>query len=86
MISRKNKTFGLEKKAIIISEPFVYKWILLSGLINVGGSIVSIKRSQVIHFSKYFFSLKIVFVLAYSVDPGECSISSGSSLFAKVHI
>ena len=34
-----------------------------------------------------FLSLKIVFVLANSVDPAAlCNISSGSSLLAKVHI
>ena len=30
-----------------------------------------------------FMSLKIVYILTNSADPDECSISSGSSLFAE---
>ena len=54
--------------------------------IDMGWSIVHvyIEGSQVIIYKVVFLSLKILIVLANSVDPDE--ISSGSSLFAKVCI
>ena len=55
---------------------------------NLGWSIVYIKESQAIISKKIaFLSMKIVFVLANSVDPDEMPHNGiGSSLFAEIRI
>ena len=58
--------------------------------INLGWVTVYILRGHRDDFlfptKTEFLSLKIILVLAKTVDPDECGISSGSSLFVKVYM